>query len=371
MAERIEVKSEVIGGHVGMDVLRLQIDGPPPEHWIRKMARHHKMDTGPLFGRDMYEHNVHALNTEATMLAIMAGSGYTPSLSDHGSDYIDQTDLGDTEPPTDGELFRRNCIKMLATIRAHGLRHGDLIGSNVITRNNHPYAIDWQEGHLLTEPAPQKQPWSDSHLLMRHIYGTLDVNGQADTPRVARRWSAVLHALGADTNFTLPLKGKTFLDLGCFQGDFVALAAAEGMDAMGVDQGGFRSGENSIEIGCELWKDFPFGEVRLSIGNIVYYSDLNLTRNRDVVMMFSTWPYIVIDFGWDAATDILARIIRDNEVLFFETQLAGDGPGPAALKTDDDVAQLLHSLGASTVNAIATYPVTGRPASRTVWEVRK
>ncbi len=143
------------------------------------------------------------------------------------------------------------------------------------------------------------------------------------------------------------------------------------MDALGLDQGGFRSGENSIEIGQELWKDFPFGYVNLSIGNIVYHSDLNLARNRDVVMMFSTWPYIVIDFGWDAATDVLARIIRDNAVLFFETQLAGDGPGPVALKTDDDVEKLLRSLGASTVNNIGTFPVAGRPASRTVWEVRK
>ena len=73
----------------------------------------------------------------------------------------------------------------------------------------------------------------------------------------------------------------------------------------------------------------------------------------------------------DAGDCVFDRKAAKAAILFFETQLAGDGPGPAALKTDDDVAQLLHSLGASTVNAIATYPVTGRPASRTVWEVRK
>jgi len=362
-----------IGGHLGMDVTR--DCGNPTGSFIIKRAKHENGTSGIWVGVDMFNHNVDALMNEARMLRLMGGSGFTPMLTGEGSSGIEQEDVGDTEPPTDGELFRRNCIKMLATIRARGLRHGDLIGSNVITRNNHPCAIDWQEGHLLTEPAPQKQPWSDSHLLMRHIYGTLDVNGQADTPRVARRWSAVLHALGADTNFTLPLKGKTFLDLGCFQGDFVALAAAEGMDARGIDQGGFRSGENSIKIGAELWHDFPFGKMTLLKTDIVTITQ-NVKKHThgeifDVVMMFSTWPYIVRDFGWDIATETLAVIIERNVVLFFETQLAGDGPGPAALKTDDDVAQLLHSLGASTVNAIATYPVTGRPANRTVWEVRK
>ena len=305
------------------------------------------------------------------MLRLMDDSGYTPMVTLEGSNGIEQEDMGDTEPPTDGELFRRNCIKMLATIRARGLRHGDLIGSNIITRENHPYAIDWQEGHLLTEPAPQKQPWSDSHLVMRHIAGTANVDGQMDTPRVARRWDAVLGALGATTDFTLPLKGKTFLDLGCFQGDFVALAAAEGMVAHGIDQGGFRSGENSIEIGDAIWNDLQFGEVWLHLGNIVGGKSPIPIDGWNVVMMFSTWPYIINDFGWDTAVKVLSAIIKYNGVLFFETQLAGDGPGPAALKTDDDVAQLLRSLGATTVSPIGTFPVTGRTASRTVWEVRK
>jgi len=267
MAEEIEVHSERIGGHLGMDVIRNHGWHSGPH--VIKRAKHDIQNQGENVGEDLYEHNAAALANEAEMLVMMDKTAYAPRLiaSYHG--FCSQEDLGDTEPPTDGELFRRNCIKMLATIRARGLRHGDLIGSNIITRNNHPYAIDWQEGHLLTEPAPQKQPWSDSHLLMRHIYGTLDVNGQADAPRVARRWSAVLHALGADTNFTLPLKGKTFLDLGCFQGDFVALAAAEGMNAFGLDMGGFRTGEDSIEIGSALWVDFPFGRIELRKQNIL------------------------------------------------------------------------------------------------------
>ncbi len=358
-----------IGGHLGMDVIREH--GDQTSSYIIKRAKHDQGISGEWVGVDLFDHNYSALMNEGRCLDIMDGSGFTPMVTGENTDCIYQEDMGDTEPPTDGELFRRNCIKMLATIRSRGLRHGDLIGSNIITRENHPYAIDWQEGHLLTEPAPQKQPWSDSHLVMRHIAGTASVDGQMDTPRVARRWDAVLGALGATTDFKLPLKRKTFLDLGCFQGDFVALAAAEGMEAFGLDQGGFRSGEDSIDIGRDLWKDFPFGDIWLHSGNIVGNKAPIDIEDWNVVMMFSTWPYIVQDYGWDIATETLARIIKDNEVLFFETQLAGDGPGPAALKTDDYVMQLLVSLGASHVENIGTFPVTGRPASRTVWEVRK
>lgn len=357
-----------IGGHVGMDVFRDSGEQTGP--WIRKQAKHEKGVTGAWAGLDVYGHNVKALMNEAECLQAMDGSGYTPVLIHEGSDYIDQEDIGDTETPNDMEEWRRNCIKMLAEIRARGLRHGDLVGSNIITIGNHPYAIDWQEGHLLTESAPQKQPWSDSALLMRHVAGTYGPDGQLDTPRVARRWGTVLGALGADRDFTLPLKGKSFLDLGCFQGDFVALAAAEGMHAEGIDQGGFRSGENSIETGLKVWADFPFGKIALYVDQIVRDSP-NQWYGWDVVMMFSTWPYIVQDFGWERACELLHNIIERNEVLFFETQLYGDGPGPEQFKTDDDVAALLFNEGATTVKNIGTFRVTGRPASRTIWEVRK
>ncbi len=357
-----------IGGHVGMDVIRSV--GGSGDSIIIKQAKHALGVTGAWTGLDMHGHNVEALMNEAECLRAMADSGYTPRLLLEGTDGIEQEDMGDTETPADMEAWRRNCVFMLAEIRARGLRHGDLKGSNIITRGNNPYAIDWQEGHLLTEPAPQKSPWSDSALLMRHIAGTYGPDGQLDTPRVARRWLTVLGALGASLNLTLPLKGKSFLDLGCFQGDFVALAAAEGMVATGIDQGGFRSGENSIEIGQKVWNGFPFGTINLLNQNIV--DKAHQWAGYDVVVMFSTWPYIVQDFGWDPACEVLRSIVNNNEVLFFETQLHGDGPGPSESVTNDDVETMLwYRADASQIKNIGTFPVTGRPAKRTVWEVRK
>lgn len=352
-----------IGGHQGMAVERHFDRG---HYAIKKMALHEK-DTqhAGRAGEDLFDLNLAALHNEAAMLDTMDGSGYTPDLLDIDEGVLWQSDVGVMESPQDMEAWRRNCVRMLATIRSRGLRHGDLRGTNVITRNDWPWVIDWQDANIIGDVPLQRQPWSDSHLLMQDIEGTLGPDGFCDTPRVARRWRAVLWALGAIGNCTLPLRGKTFLDLGCFQGDFVALAAAEGMTALGIDQGGFRSGEDSIAIGTKLWEGFPFGEITLVKRNIIGPG----LYNADAVMMFSTWSYIVRDFGQARAEEELAKIISHAGIFLFENQLYGDGPGPEFLKTDEDIQTMLHRLGGSSVKPLATFPVTGRPGRRTVWEV--
>ncbi len=362
-----------IGGHRGLDVERclLKTGGT----FIAKSPLHQFGNQGKpppdgLFGVDLREINITAVHNEAAMLCEMSGSGYTPEFLSIESDVLCEEDLGvGAEMPHDGEIWRQNLVRMLATIRARGLRHGDLRGSNIITRGNHPWAIDWQEAHYLGDVPPQKSPFSDSHHVMQHIIGTIGPTGVADVPRVARRWLAVLGTLGASTNLELPLKGQTFLDLGCFQGDFTALAASEGMVATGVDRGGFRTGENSIEIARNLWESFPFGRATFIEGDILdvaYRYDA-----ADVVVMFSTWSYIVQEYGHDRAFDLLRGVIANAGVFFFENQLAGDGPGPEFLRTDADIQSMLHRLGARHVMEIGTFPVTGRPASRTVWRVQR
>ncbi len=146
-------------------------------------------------------------------------------------------------------------------------------------------------------------------------------------------------------------------------GDFVAMAATDGMIAYGVDQGGFSQGIDSIEEGRKLWDDMP--GVTLTQGNILDTPDFNY----DVVMCFSAWPYIVQDYGRERAEKLLAEIVGQCGVLFFETQLAGDGPGPDFLSEDSDVANMLGQFGE--VEDICTIPVTNSPASRTVWRVEK
>jgi len=340
----------LIGGHAGMEVYRL------PGGIIEKVA--------------LDAHNRRALQNDIRFLDEMAGSGMTPTprvgvVREHeGKAYAFQSnDLGRSDHhPLDGELFRRNMIRLLWELRSRNVRHGDMTSSNIILKRDWPYLIDFQEAHFIGEPAPQKQPWSDSGLCFRTI-AEWPADGQeaGDTPRVARRWRAVLRDLGAHTDLALPLKGKTFCDLGCFQGDFVAAAACEGMRASGIDTGGFHTGENSIAIARELWSYMP---VKFDQANIM---DLD-TFNFDVVLLFSTFAYMVRDYGRAAAEAKLMEIAQDCGILYFETQLAGDGPGPAWLPSDEAVQSWLNGLGCEAA-PIVTIPVVGRRASRTVWRV--
>ena len=358
---------DMLGGHPGLEVVR--IDTGLEQSVIRKTALHDTASFGELAGVDLYGLNETAIHNEAFMLDVMDGSGYTPKLFDIKGGQLWQEDIGNTETPRDPEHWRHNLVRMLATIRARGLRHGDLKGGNIITRDDHPYAIDWQEGHCLGDVPPQVRPKSDSYFLMQHIEATPDENGYCDIPRVARRWRAVLESLGAVEDVTLPLKGKTFLDVGCFQGDFVALAAAEGMFGYGFDTSHFRSGENSIDIGLDIWRGFPFGRVRLLQRDV--HDATTYSFGFNVVMMFSTWPYIVREYGYEFGIDLLRRIVDQAGVFFFETQYAGDGPGVAAVKDSKDVYKLFTDIGAGTVEPIAAFPVTHKPFERTIWRIEK
>lgn len=368
--------SELIGGHEGYDVFRVPADPAlscPTETMIVHVAKD--------------ELNAASLINEERSLQAMHGTGLAPEwlVTRRDGPYPDsvievyESDLGDTDPVyEDGEILRHAVVRLLVAIRSRGLRHGDLSSVNLIMRDGGDWvgAIDWQESHPLTEPAPQKQPWTDSWMLMNFLKGHADIRGIADTPRIARRWQAVLADLGAqryDDANPLPLQGKHLVDLGCFQGDFTALAAAEGMHAMGFDGGGFRGGENSIEIGWDRWMGQPWGAIGGSMTlHVAELFDVSLPTDQpwEVAMCFSTWAWMVTQRGQQASEDWLRGVIAGSDVLYFETQLAGDGPGAAFHPTDEAVFEMLVRLGGVAVHPVITVPVTGRPASRTVWAVR-
>ena len=328
------------------------------------------------------EKNAIALRNAARIQRLLEGKGLAPIVHETfagglegGIFTVVEDYLGKTGQVQDGEAFRRACISFLAQVRAAGIRHGDLTAPNIIIQQGGAkiMAVDWAESHLLSEPAPQKQPWADSNLLMRMLYGTPDAAGQMDTPRVAQRWSAVLGALGAQVHRNenpLPLRGKTFVDYGCFMGDFPALAACEGMHAVGVDRWGFRSGENSIHLGQELWQRLGVTEAVAAIGGSLTLIEADVMAGGgdvDVALCFSTWPYLVQDYGEAVARDFLCSVAMRSHYFFFETQLCGDGPGPEFLTTKEEVGLLLESCGYEKVQELGTIPVWGRSASRTVF----
>ena len=304
------------------------------------------------------------IQNEARMLKIMSGTGFAPEFINEGEGWLLQEDLGDTQPINDGEIFRQNCARLLWTLRWKNVCHADLTGQNIIVSNDKPIAIDFQQSHLYSEPAwPNQRSLCDAYYMWRYVNQAVSkIHSTPDTPRVSRRWASVLGSLTGN-RWNHDLVGKKFLDLGCFQGDFCAMAAAEGMNAHGVDQGGFRQGENSIENARQLWG--YMSNCTFTEKNIMEWGNFKF----DVVIMFSTWPYIVQDFGKHASIDLLGKIIDECEVFFFETQLYGDGPGPNFLLEDSDVANMLGEFGK--VQSLITIPVTGRPANRTVWRVEK
>jgi SAM-dependent methyltransferase len=354
-----------VGGHYGLEVRhengvivkRATFDG------VREVDGH------------LWE-NKKAIANEARMLKRLAGTGIAPELIEEHEDYIVEEYI-EAAPCEDGEQFRRNIARLLWTLRCLEIHHGDMVRQNMVVRTNSvPIALDWHGAHFFNEPCLPTRIVPDIHLLLPWAATVpSEMHLAPDYPRVIRRWHAVCGSLytapsgGLIGNIHQGLTDRTLLDLGCFQGDFCALAAAEGMHATGVDGGGFRTGEDSIQIARALWAG-QSGRMAFKKMDIMDVDDFRY----DAVLLFSTWPYIVQTHGRAAALDLLKRIMqqlsrkRPNPgKLFFETQLYGDGPGPDFLRTEDDIQAMLATVG--TPKALVRTHVTNRPAHRTVWEV--
>lgn len=362
----------LIGGHDGMEVHRIAAGQ------IVKVALDAAQRSGLSNEYRMLQH----MQGRCAPAAIEWGDGPHPELG--GIAYLIEEDVGDSEPiRLDSNGVRHAMIRLLSALRAAGVRHGDLTSRNIIVKDGGArlYAIDWQESHLLTESAPQKSPYTDSDFACRWIAETADSDSGLDTPRVARRWRAVLRALGASNHSDvspLPLSGRRFIDYGCYMGDFPALAACEGMDALGLDTGGFRTGEDSIATGLAVWEALGVVGMAAAIGGRLRLARRNVLALRpdemrvDVAVCFSTWPYLITQTTRETAEAWLRWAIEAARDFFFEVQLAGDGPGPAWLQSDDDVQAMLDRItdGAAVIAPIVTIPVVGRNAERTVWHIR-
>ena len=130
----------LIGGHRGLDVRRVKtaptnVAEGWPEMLIEKAPQHIDGNQGDLVGVDLYEMNVTAIHNEAFALCEMDGSGFTPRLIDVGGDVLYQEDVGVQDGPLDAEVWRQNCVRMLATIRSRGMN------SRILSMNSNFTAI--------------------------------------------------------------------------------------------------------------------------------------------------------------------------------------------------------------------------------------
>jgi hypothetical protein len=257
----------------------------------------------------------------------------------------------DTEPSLpDIEEIRMNAVKFMYHLRKVNAIHGDLTHVNFIIRNNIPVGIDWDQAIFSWEPKPQKRPNPDVH----HLYTAL-THLELDPSRVLRRWLNI-------RAWAIPyyLGWGTLVDLGTHRGDFCGLAAAEGMFATGFDNEQIRP---CIEDARKYWAGFSCEFRKNQI------EDISGDIRANVILLLSTWPYIVRDKSLEIAERVLRDCITNSDVFVFETQLRGDGPGPEFLKTLDDVEELLVRCGATDINQIITIPVGGRDAGRTLFAV--
>lgn len=313
-------------------------------------------------GKELYDINYKGLHNQAEKLKLLTGCGYTPKLLFETKNLTVQEDLGESQniskwTPEDWQDFRRNCVKVLYDLRKRNLRHGDLNGNNIIIKDKKPYLIDWQESHFIEEQPPQTNPLSDSYFMLKDIINWIGNPDKSDPYRICRRWLAILEDLRGVFDCSLPLKGKTLLDIGCFQGDFCAMAACEGINSVGVDVGTFRHEEDSILIGNELWKEFDM--VLLQKYDIIEQIHFNF----DIVLFMDTFPYLVREYGKENAISLLDRMVRESRRVYFETQMDGDKSGIEWLKTDDDIIKLVDAHW----EKLETFPEQG--IDRTLWRV--
>ena len=277
----------------------------------------------------------------------MQWSGFTPQVSnitvDRDKVVLVEEYLGPSQAITDEIVFRRNCARLLGALRHRGVVHGDLTSKNIVVRHNAPYAVDFHQSRLVDEPGPDKRPVGDGY----HLWAAAE-QLSPDTSRHIRKWRAIRPHID----------DALVVDYGCAEGDYCLFASVDSnvTSFVGFDRDGV-----AVDVARSL----------LGAGSGAVFHKANLSRIEPVwggtAFFMSVYAHMVRDIGRSGTENFLSRVLASSGKLFFETQLAGDGPGPDYFQMDSDVKVFLERFG--TVKALATIPVHGRSAARTVWMV--
>lgn len=151
---------------------------------------------------------------------------------------------------------------------------------------------------------------------------------------------------------------KRVLDLGCGYGDFSFYAWMEGaISVLSVDNNGDIL-IYAIETRAKYFQ-----------GSLILFTHFDVekiwgTFNKpvvDIAMCFSVLPYL-------KDHEAFLRNVREHcEVLLLEVQYYGDGPGPAWLRTDEDMKDLLARVGWNEYRIIGGTTVEERNTYRPIW----
>ena len=299
------------------------------------------------------------LSREHAFLIHLADTGYVPQVylfdqPPHPHALVERIvmeDVGESHEITDEYDFRTNLIQMLNVFRVKHVIHGDLTSANVRIVGNAIKVIDWGESRFFSEhERTDKRPEGDTY----HAWNF--ASQWSDGSRVARRWFAIYSA--AVEHFA-PKTSIQMLDIGCFHGDIAAAASAAGWDVLGIDMDG-----EAIKVAKARWSTMPV-KFRIVETTTSLFED----GGFNVILMLSMYPYLIQRYGDLIAKQHLVNRIKRSEMLFFECQLAADGPGPSWMVNTDRVQSFLKNCGGRDVEPIIEIELPDRDTTRTVFKV--
>lgn len=301
------------------------------------------------------ETGVRELANERRMLDSLDKTPYVPRVYEVDQGKLIIEDVGDSGRIFNDDRFFLNFINMLDAFRVLGINHGDLTSGNIRVVDDVPKVIDWKESHFVFERVPDKRPEGD-------IYHAFDFLAHTNDPRrIGRRFFAMWCGLGVHRSQDRPYRtfGKErWLDIGCYTGAIAACAAVSGFDVHAIDISGQSIKKANDQFG-HLSIDFQVADAPLLTTRIAV----------NVATCLSTYPYILQQHGELEAHHFVERLVTGSDVLFFETQLYGDGPGPIEFQAIEDVIGWMYDRGAYEVEPICEIPLSDRNRVRTVLKV--
>ncbi len=309
------------------------------------------------------------LQNEMRFLRELAPTGFVPLIIDtneptdteHFRPPMRVEDVGDSLDIVDEEKFRTHFLRFLWELKQRQIEHGDLTSANIRVVDDIPKVLDWKESRFALEDRPTKRPEGD----VFHAFQFLA--GLRDGSRHGRRFAAMLNAVNLHQLVGRPWHnfpdGKRWVDVGCFHGDIAACAAVSGFENVG----GMDSDRSAI-IRCQA-RFNGFGIMFQTLDAIELRPTPFLNTPVNVLSCLSTYPYILNKHGDIESNRLIEGWIDKSDMMFFECQLLGDGPGPAGFKTTRDIEEWLYERGADSVEAIVEIELPDRNTTRTTFQV--
>jgi SAM-dependent methyltransferase len=166
----------------------------------------------------------------------------------------------------------------------------------------------------------------------------------------------MLEHIAANENF----RGASVLDLGCGYGDLLLGSAFAGaVDITGVDQNLYcldiarRKIAKLMPTGVRFRFLFMDIDIRSVLGNSLSW--------YDIAFCTSVLPYL------ENREMVLSFLSARSSTTFVEMQYYGDGPGPADIKNDNDMRDMLCKHW-SEVEKIGETRTGRTPPTRSIWK---